>query len=189
MSKWLSIPVLALALTACDPYEDENRDAPRILHAFTSNAVTATEGTESGGAWTITGVPGGCATAADDEPVLWVTFNKLLNGATIQASPTVDDTQPAQSGCVPANGWLAVTGTAPPAGSAWYSCYSPGSPTETDGGSVVIYQAPVTGGSDGWADATPVAPGTYTFSGTVADKQGNQAPINVTMTSAAANCP
>jgi hypothetical protein len=178
MSKWLSIPALALALTACDPYEDENRDPPRILHAFTSNAVGATEGTEAGGAWTIAGVPGGCAVPDDNQPVVWVTFNKLLNGATIQTDPT---------SCVPAGNWLAVTPAAG-AGNAWYTCYSPGSPTESDGGSVVIYQGPAAG-SDGWADAVALPAGTYTFAGTVQDKQGNAAPINVTMTSAAANCP
>ena len=77
-----------------------------------------------------------------DQKEIFITFDRQVDGALVQASPT---------DCTPAAGWLTVTPAAP-AGFAWYSCYSPSSPKASEGGSVVVYQAADTG-SEGWSNA------------------------------------
>jgi hypothetical protein len=79
--------------------------------------------------------------------VINLIFNKQLDGAAIQTTP---------SDCTPAGGWLTVTPSAP-AGSTWYSCYSPSAPAANLGGSVIVYLAPTAPVSTGWADAATLA--------------------------------
>ncbi len=194
-------------LSACDPYEDENKGDPSVVTVFAvggssdDNATTVAEGVQdASGVWVIrtqstctAAVPaepavGTCAaedavpeSIAADAPVVWVKANKLLDGASIEAEPQT---------CNPTNGWLSVTssiGAATPAvddSAAWFTCYNPATSTSAEGGAVVIYN-----GQDlshgAWLDqgqGTPVSTAdltTYTFKGQVADKQGHPFPVDV----------
>jgi hypothetical protein len=164
----------AVALfAACSPYDDTNSAPPNVLSVFVtigddgeaSESVPATLDTGTG-AWTIDDVvPAG-------ESVITVKFNKTLDGASIQTTPT---------SCEPAVGVnLIVNGV--PAGTDWHTCYSPGSGTPSEGSSVVIYQGEDieagVGGVGYFAQADQV-PGIYAISLTVKDKQGREAPIAV----------
>jgi hypothetical protein len=182
--KWLSLAVLGVTLAGCDIYEDENESAPVITVVVTSNhnEGTYTEATlDTGtGVWSAS-IPSICDAGVPHavDNTLWVTFNKQMDPTSVQTS--VDD-------CTPAGDWLAVS-IAAPAGEAWYTCYSAGSPTSTDGASVVIFLAADTG-ADGWSEAvgplgTAAAATAYTFTGTIQDQQGRDAPIDVEVTVAA----
>lgn len=143
INNWLIVGVVAASLVACDPYDDAGKRGDTVI-AVTGVAVDPAagaipfEGTAAGAAWNVPGVD--CTVPN----FVQITYNGLLNGAAIQTSP--DD-------CTPAAGWLTVTPAAP-AGSAWYACYMPSSPSQNEGASVVVYLGPA-GGSIGWVDAEP----------------------------------
>lgn len=177
--KWSILGVMAAAtlLSACDPYSSQNKAAPVVVMVTTSDPTTGsnTAGTESGGVWTVTDVPSSCAAGVvtSDEPVLFVTSNQLLDGASIQAGVT---------DCTPAGAWLAATPAAP-AGTAWYSCFQPGSPSPDLGSAVTLFQA-ASGGVSGWdVAAYPLANNdavtAYTFNGNVRDWQGQSMAVHV----------
>jgi hypothetical protein len=181
-------------IAACDPYDDENSGAPQILSVFSSNADEAVEATgdaTAGYELTTASVCSPLVPAEDGDPeipqhvdpvhpAIYVKFNKLLDGASIQAST---------QSCEPANGWLTVTRNGAP-DTGWFSCYNPSSPTTSEGASVIFYRgADVSVGAagDGWfAVATGAGSTTefaeYVLTGNILDKQGNQIPINITYT-------
>ncbi|BDG03854.1 hypothetical protein [Anaeromyxobacter oryzae] len=182
------LAVLAIAAAtglACDPYgSDLNGGTPAIQQVVTpdpANAAlgappnTATAPATPGGPWTLTGVD------ASANYLVFVILNKLMDGATVQQST---------ASCVPANNWLTVAESKPAAPCAnvgetptWYACYDPASPDGTkQGASIVIYRSCVPD-STGWGDAEPLTAGTtYTFSGSIKDKQGNALEIPVSLT-------
>lgn len=120
----------ALALSACDPYTDENTGPGTIVSVFSSSAQTdsatgahlidTVDGTKdaTSGAWTISGatynvdalaLPAAAARAEPFWPVVWVRFNagKLLDGNSIQAPGSQNVTDPtARQSCVPATALL-----------------------------------------------------------------------------------
>lgn len=136
-----------LGFTACDPYEESSKAAPAVTGVF----------------------PVG--------DVIFVQFNKLLDGSKIQATP---------ESCAPAAGWLSVTPAAA-SGCAWNACYSPQSPDpNNESSTVAIFQA-CGGDASGWDDPGPLTPATqYTITGPVSDKQGNTLQLNETATTEAA---
>jgi hypothetical protein len=186
--KLLSLAVLGVALAGCEIYDDENTSAPEITVVVTSNhnLGNATEGVLDTvtGVWTVNAdsvCDAGVVYAIDN--TLWVTFNKQMEPLSVQTD---------LSDCTPAGDWLAVSVPAP-AGQAWYACYNPSSPTSSDGASVVIFLADDTG-ADGWADAyqfpgDPTVATTYSFTGSILDQQGRDAPIDVDVVVAPTPCP
>jgi hypothetical protein len=178
----------AVGLVGCgEPWPGENKTSPQIarviamdpasLGGFDPTGSVQVNAPDAAGVWQLSGmnyvIPGD-PTATPPEPdtpaqasLIVVQANKLLDGASIQVSPT---------DCTPVPGALTIT-PAPPAGNTWYTCYNPTSPNTDQGGSVMIYA-----GSDandpGTATALPV--GTLvTVSGSVKDHQGQPMPVNV----------
>lgn len=181
----------AIALSACDPYTDENTGPGQVLSVFTSSQTIATvDGVKSGNAWTISGT----TSDAGSWPVVWVRFDKLLDGFSIQAT--------AQS-CVPAAGLgLTVTETtsgfnpADPANlcavgtsranlpMAWYACYVPNTAISTEGAGVVFYQGcdDISSTGTGWNDNSVMTEGAnYHITANVKDKQGRSYPLDITV--------
>lgn len=176
-------------IAACDPYDDERGGTPEILSVFGSvgDDFVDAEGDATTG-YTIT-TPSACVPADAEEgteqhvdplmPVIFVKFNKLLDGASIQATP---------ESCAPANDWLSVARNGAPDTGDWFSCYNPSSPTASESASITLYRGEdVSTGvaGDGWlsvasgaGSATEVS--TYVLTGNVQDKQGNAIPINIT---------
>ena len=172
--------LLALGISACDPYEDENGGAPAIIGVTLSEGSTATEVTQADatGAWAISGEDSA-------QNVLFVLTNTLLDGASIQTSP---------SDCTPAGNWLTVTGpalTCETGTPAWYTCYVPSSPQPGQGGSIAVFQSCEAPSLDGgWFDIGELAPSsTYRFTGEVRGGNGAALPIDVTVNTAAAPPP
>lgn len=178
------------AIAACDPYTAENKGQPQILSVFVTNASEAFEATGDAATGFTVSAPSTCTPAAGttaeatvaDAVAIYVKFNKLLDGASIQSTP---------ASCVPANSWLSVApGTGGDASAAWFSCYNPSSPTATEGSSVVIYPgADVSTGveGEGWVTtggltASSSAAATYVLTGNVKDKQGNSVPVKINFT-------
>jgi hypothetical protein len=153
-TKWLSLVAVAALAVACDPYSDAKKGSPQVVAVTAANladGVDAIPATEASGAWSVAGATCGSVTDENDAVVndgqfdlktVFITFDRQVDGALVQTSLT---------DCAPAAGWLTVTPVAP-AGSAWYSCYSPSSPSAAEGGSVVVYLGPAAG-SGGWEDA------------------------------------
>jgi hypothetical protein len=115
-----------------------------------------------------------------DASVIYVKMNKLLDGASIQATP---------QSCAPANGWITATKNGADDTANWFSCYSPSTATEAEGSSIVLYRGVdvSTGPSgDGWFvqsdSASKSEVNAYTVAGTVQDKQGNPVAINIAYT-------
>jgi len=179
---WWVGPVALLA--ACSPYDDTNTGDPQVLSVSASlvniqddfgvlgsaDGVANTDGT-----WSVPDVPRSLDDGtAIDALVFFATFNKTMDGASIQATTT---------SCAPAAGVnLTVNGAT--AGDDWWTCYSPGSGTPTAGSSVVIYQGlnvtPGAGGG-GWTTAALIQDaGYYTIALTVKDKQGREVPLAFT---------
>jgi hypothetical protein len=191
--KWMSLALVAMFAVACDPYDDEKTGTPNIASVTvadfdTLHGFSATQG--AGGAWTVNI---DCAALTEaycgpdfndpEDPAdgpgvftslealtLFVSMDRQFDGLTVQES---------LSSCAPAGSWLTVS-TPAPTGTSWFSCYSPGSPTPGEGGSVVIFTsatptAPAT--VDNWEgfDVFPI--GTTQVTGTVADRA-----IDVTVT-------
>ena len=187
--KWSILGVLAAAamLAACDPYEDQSTAAPVVVAVTATNGAPSipglgdyTEGTASGTAWTVADVPSDCAAGVvtSHEPILFVTSNQVLDGASIQAG--LQDCTPAGT---PA--WLTATPPAP-LGETWYACFQPGTPSPDLGSNVVIFRD-TSGGQSGWdtaslTEASNDAVTTYTFDGSVRDWQGQGMLIDVTVT-------
>jgi hypothetical protein len=207
----VGVAAVAAVLAGCDPYSKATTAPPSVAAVTATSGTDATTGSKVAGteAWTIDGAATTCAGAGATsavsaaQPIVFVTFNKQMNPATVQTSVT---------DCTPTNGWLKVTqpdGTTPvtiPSGTAWYSCYTPSSPTAAEGGSAVIFlgneqsalsltnNASNTSAEcteavppeSGWAsaqaiDATAVGVTSVRFTGSVADKEGRALPIDVTV--------
>ncbi|WP_242338337.1 MULTISPECIES: hypothetical protein [Anaeromyxobacter] len=152
-TKWLSLVAVAALAVACDPYSDAKKGSPQIVAVTAANlagGADAVSADRTGEAWSSAGTCGGILDKDKavvnpgqfDATTIFVTFDRQVDGGLVQTSLT---------DCTPAAGWLTVTPAAP-AGSAWYSCYSPSSPSAAEGGSVVVYLGPAAG-SDGWGDA------------------------------------
>jgi hypothetical protein len=197
---WLGV---VAAVAACDPYDDERGGQPEILSVIASGGDSdgAAEFfdaalNEASGAYEVTAtstctpaVPDDPATTEDDsEPeatiadasIIYVKMNKLLDGASIQATP---------ESCAPANGWITATKNGAPDTENWFSCYSPATATDAEGSSIVLYRGlDVTTGSsgDGWFvqsdSASKSEVNTYTIQGTVQDKSGNPIPLSIAYT-------
>jgi hypothetical protein len=171
-----------IAFVACDPYVGEPGGTPTVTSAFASIAGAPVDGTvpTAAGAVTIDAIPSDCIGGPGPPPyaaLVFVKFNKLLDGASIQTAP---------DNCTPAAGAL-TTATPALAGGSYYICYNPSSPTPTEGASVVIFwaQTPAAGTVSGWdvadllpADAAAVT--TYHFAGSVKDKGGTAVAFDIT---------
>lgn len=169
--------LLAMGITACDPYSTEKGGNPKIIGLVATDGSTPFE-TYTAGAnntWALTDV-------APDSSVVFVLTNESLDPTTIQTTTT---------NCTPAGNWLTVTGpaiTCTTGSPAWYSCYDPSAPTPNQGASVVIFPACEAPGADtGWYDVmAPLdASSTYHITGSVKDRSGAALPIDVTITTAA----
>lgn len=177
----------AAANMACDPYgSDKNGGTPAIIGVVMADADPDTTGPPTGVAPTATVADWTFAPGAVDGSanfILFVLLNKLMDGKTVETTPGED--------CTPAGAWLTVNESVPaadcagqPAGTKpkWFSCYDPASPDPQQGASIVIYRS-CTPNSAGWSDAEPLnAAATYTFSGSIKDKQGNSLSIPVVVT-------
>jgi hypothetical protein len=169
----------ALGLAGCgDPWQGENKANPTIarviamdpnnLAAFDSTGSVQADKPDGAGVWQVTGLN---YTNADGQPaqasLLIVQANKLLNGASIQVSPT---------DCTPVAGAFTFTPAAP-AGTTWYACYNPTSPNTDQGGSIMFYA-----GTDALdpSSAQSFAEGTLvTITGTAKDHQGKSLAVDV----------
>lgn len=186
LSKWMLAALAATAVAGCDPFEKALTGPPAVTGAGFSegtfdNGLTAYEATYTAPTWTAQTVPGICSDTtngvADAPGFIYVRFNELLDGASIQVSP---------SDCTPTTAMnLIVT---PPAstGFTWYACYNPQAPVPTESASVIIFLGPTSPTQSGWSAATPVpASGTLTTTvhatGTVHDKSGAAADFDVTV--------
>jgi hypothetical protein len=203
MRNWnrLIVGVLALALaaTACDPYEGENTGTPSIAAVFATDGnpdgASFTEGAFNStlSRWEILDIPSTChpdptapitapaGSILADQYAIFATANKLLSGPSIEQAPA--------GSCLPAltgtggTPWLTATPT--PVGQSWFSCYFPSSPSPNLGGSVVMFKTDAYSGS--WNEVAllegiTTAATTYTMNGTVSDQQGNPLALNVTAT-------
>ncbi len=174
----------ALAALGCNPYSPGNPAPPQIQAVFATNGAVAIDGSLGGGTWTVAipsnvmpGKPPAADTISAVEPVIFVATNKVLDGSTIETVPGSD--------CTPKDGWL----SAPPiAGSVWYSCYDPSSPTSLQGSSIVLFASPSPispARGAGWFDLAAL-PGsdtgvTYSLSGNVADQEGRGLAISLSV--------
>lgn len=192
-----TIGTIALALTAtfalsaCDPYTDEKTGPGQILSVFTSSQSIATvEGTKSGNAWTISGA----TSDGGAWPVVWVRFDKLLDGFSVQATAqsclpatalnlVVTETTSGFNPALPANACGAGTGRAG-LPMIWYACYVPNTAISTEGAGVVFYQGcdDISSTGTGWNDNSVLSDGAnYHITANVKDKQGRSYPIDVTV--------
>lgn len=191
----------ALAVSACDPYTAEKTGPGQVLTVFTSSApavstdIPTIEGVRSGNAWTISGAfsTGGVS------PVVWVRFDKLLDGFSIQSTAqscvpaaslglTVTETTSGFNPADPANACGAGTdrATLP---MVWYACYVPNSAVSTEGAGVVFYQGcndiSSTGNSTtlgDWNSNSVMSEGAnYHITANVKDKQGRSYPLDITV--------
>lgn len=177
------VALTAAALTAaCDPYDKVPGGGAQIVSVFTSQSgqlggpALTINASNTAGTWALP-IPTDCSggAIAERNPLIFVAFSRLVNGASIQAS-AVD--------CTPANNWLTVTGAAG-TGNTWYSCYNPQSTVPGETSYAVIFAAP-TGGANGWGDPAALDGATtntpYTFRGNVLDQKGNQIPVAIDAT-------
>ncbi len=200
LTKWMLAALATTAVVGCDPFEEAVGGPPAVIGAgFTDTTAgncpngdcIAYTGTGSGSTWTVPGVKSICSSAVDGQSsvsgFIFVKFNKLLDGGSIQVSP--NPTSPTID-CTPAaalNLVVTINGSAtPPAGETWYACYDPQAPAPTEGASVIIFLGPTATPPSGWSDALPVpASGTATTTvhatGTAHDKDGTAAPFDVTV--------
>lgn len=200
-AKWSILGlVVAATLVACDPYEDENSDEPRIA------AVTATSGTDAfvataaGTNAFAVSAQGTCDEDAGDPtatppvppsptfgsgltlaPIVFVTFNKQMDPLSVQTSP---------ANCAPTS-TVAVTpvtaGFDPLQGSTWYACYTPATVQSGEGGSAVFFPGDPAAPAEGWSETGTLvtdadADVTYRIAYTVNDQQGRSVPFTVDVT-------
>jgi hypothetical protein len=181
MKNIIAIAALGLVVTACDPFNSEAGGTPAINEVVvTGRNYGPVDAVEAGGTWTATGVTP--AVVGSSGRMVLVTANQLLDGASIESTP---------GSCLQASGWLAIGGTgaaalatAFPTG-VWYTCYYPSSATAADGGSVFIYFSVTPPGLTTAAQpirAGNMVSGTYTFTGTVKSKSGDDLAISVAVT-------
>ncbi|HEU4382398.1 MAG TPA: fibronectin type III domain-containing protein [Anaeromyxobacteraceae bacterium] len=144
LTKWMLAALSFTAVVGCDPFTEAVGGTPAVMTAgFTIDGPTAYEGTGSGPTWTISGIPSVCSApgVVNQTGFIYVKFNKLLDGGSIQTSP---------GSCQPAAALnLAVTPAAPPT-FAWYACYNPQAPAPTEGASVIIFLGPAAAPPSGW---------------------------------------
>lgn len=191
MKRILMVSFLAASVVACDPYGsyDFKTGTPNIqtVAMLSHGSGLGFSGTVSSGAWTVdAGCAAVCAQIGSGENpldyfdpgleaapmsnvVMFVVFDRQIDGAAVQTA--LDD-------CTPSSDWLNVSGATLAAGDVWQSCYSPGSPTDVEGGSAVLFVN--AGATDGWAGSAdlpdPTTAPDVVFTGTVAG-----ATINVTL--------
>jgi len=192
MKRILMMSLLAASVVACDPYSSyefkSGTPAIKTVSLLSHGSGLGFSGTASGAAWTMdVGCAALCAvvgsgtdpltyfdpdveSAPMTNVVLFVTFDRQIDGAAVQTA--LDD-------CTPTGDWLGVAGPALAAGDVWQSCYSPGSATDVEGGSAVVFAN--AGAADGWGGSGELAdpavnPADYVFTGTVAG-----ATVNVTL--------
>lgn len=182
LTKWMLALLAATAAVGCDPFEEAVGGPPVVITAGftdTANAV-GYSATASGSAWTVSNVASICgnttAGLAEIPGFIFVKFNKLLDGASIQTSPT---------NCTPVAALNLVVTPAPAAGSAWYACYNPQAPSPDEGASVIVFLGDATPPPVGWIDAVPIptsgnAVTAVHATGTVHDKDGAAASFDVT---------
>lgn len=163
-NRWLFIGVASalVGLAGCDPYEEPSDATPAVVRALVADAsfsgainpvvVNAPNGT---GVWEITGV-----NAAQTQLIV-VTTNKLLNGASIQATP--DD-------CTPTAG--SFTFDQP---GTWSACYFPNSASEDWGSSVIFYNGDPTDPTT----AALAAGTTYNITANITDAQNKPLQFSV----------
>jgi fibronectin type 3 domain-containing protein len=182
----------ALALSACDPYTAEKTGPGQVLSVFTSSQSIATvDGVQGpGGAWTVSGA----TSAAGAWPVVWVRFDKLLDGFSIQATPAsclpaaslglnVTETTSGFNPTLPAN----LCGTADERAGLpqiWYACYVPNTAVTTEGAGVVFYQGcnDISSTGTGFNDNSIMQNGArYHITANVKDKQGRIYPLDLTV--------
>ncbi len=205
-SKLLLTVLAALGLLAagCDIFPSQPGGTPKVIRLLAVDQLAYTTPPEANsantsGTWVL-GEPGiqgidasnvngpGPNGHASAFQVIDVQFNKVMNGDSIQTSPT---------NCAPVAGSLAVTVTPaqPTTGCGdsnqsqiscfkpnWFTCYVPQSSDPTVGSQVLIFQTPDATAYD--PTSTPVGQGagllpghTYAVSGTVKDMGG--APLDV----------
>lgn len=179
MKKIIALAAVSLAVSACDPYEDEPGGTPNVIEVMVVPQTASQGGTivddDGTDGWSVTGVQA----SATNGRMLVVKTDGLLDGSSIEATP---------QSCVPAGGWLTVTTNATlPAGGQWYTCYNPGTPTALEGASVIIYYSTTAPGV--LAAAAPrtagrMAAGDYNFTGTIQGKNGGDVLIDVDVTAA-----
>ncbi len=185
LTKWMMAAFAAVAVVGCDPFQEAVGGAPAVIGAGFSQNGSAFEATLSGTAWTASGVTSICgnttAGAAEAPGFIYVKFNKLLDGAAIQTTPT---------DCTPVAALnLAVTynGSAtPPAGTEWFACYTPSAPAPTEGASIFIFLGDATAAPpSGWFYSVPIptsgnAVTVIHATGRGTDKSGATASFDVT---------
>lgn len=195
LTKW-TVAALTAAVVGCDPFEEAVSGPPVVTGAgFTdTDNGTGYVARASGSAWIVPGpspdplidphIVSFCARTdpglAEMPGFIFVKFNKLLDGYSIQASTT---------DCTPAAALnLVVTyngSPTPPAGTDWYACYNPSAPAPTEGASVIIFLGSATVPPSGWIGAEPIptdgdAVTTVQATGTAHDKEGAAASFDVT---------
>jgi hypothetical protein len=170
MTKW-QLPLLAVAtllVAACDPFPSAPGGSPKLVRVVASGTDLVIVG--AGGDETLGLGPAAVADPSNvtvpgvsGDSIIFIQFNKPLDGSTIQASPDVDSSgNPIAGSCTPAAN-LTMSATWP-AGTA--VCYYPASPD--DGAQIYIEPAAV------------MATGDYTISGTIKDYEGKSITIGVT---------
>jgi hypothetical protein len=177
----------AIGLAGCgDPWQGGNKANPEILRviamdpnnlaAFDSTGSVQANAPDGAGVWQVTGLN---YTNADGKPaqasLLIVQANKLLDGASIQVSPT--DCTPAAGSFTftPADPTTAIAGA--PAGTTWYACYNPTSPNTDQGGSIMFYAG--TDALDPSSAQSFVGGTLVTVTGSVKDHQGKSMAVHV----------
>lgn len=178
LTKWFLVALTSVAIVGCDPFEKASSAAVAVIGAGATdvNAGAGYSATLSGSTWTVA-APATCVAPGRAELAgfIWVKFNVLLDGASVQTAP---------NNCTPASTLALTSSPLNPGGDAWYACYNPQSPTPAEGPSVIIFlDAPATAPS-GWisADAFPASGDTitpYRTTGTVSDTQGRTASFDV----------
>jgi hypothetical protein len=97
LTKWILAALAPVAMVGCDPFEEAVTGPPVVISTgFTDTAgPTPYLGTAAGSAWTIPGIASTCVGPGQAEVVgfIWVKFNKLLNGESVQTSPNASNPQ------------------------------------------------------------------------------------------------
>jgi len=192
MKKLITLAVIGLAVTACDPFNDEAGGTPTVkLVTVTGSGYGPFEGAAGATEWSVDAQ----INSATSGRMVVVTTNQLLDGASIEAAPYELN---GATGCFPTNatnaentnGWLTVTSVPGPlgvvgplpTGGAWYTCYYPSSATASDGGSLVMYYSATPPGIAAAARPTvaAIAPASdLLYSGTIKTKSGQDLVIAV----------
>ncbi len=178
MSRWIgaALAVAAVGAAGCDSFLEENTSPPAMVRviAFDGSQTAKYQPAlvEVAAAGPITLAPvetkDACAPTVFARNVFAIQFNKPMDGASIQASPT---------DCTPAAGGLTVAPAAI-APEAWYTCYYPSSVVTGTGAAVYVVR---TADQTKLTIATLDAVTDYTITGSVRDQQGQSLAVNVTV--------